>query len=154
MLTSLLSEFERVMMTTKTTPKLAITAEYLDEVTGVESIITGGLTARLIRYTLQTRYDENPISFVVSNEKGTVGGMFYYQYVQWHGAVQDISKEVEQLSKTAQRSVERIEEYGFDNQLWVLSQIIERINEGQIKSQRLIEKCLAYAEIITGKVRA
>lgn len=140
------------MMTTKTTPKLAITAEYLNEVTGVESIIMG--TAHLIRYTMMTRHDEDPISFVVSNEKGTVGGMFYYQYVQWHGAVEDTYKEVEQLSKTAQRSVERIEEYGFDNQLWVLSQIIERINEGQIKSQKLIEKCLAYAEIITGKVRA
>jgi hypothetical protein len=141
-------------MTTTNTTKRAINAEFRGEVDGVVGIYDGN--AYLHRYTVSNRYDGagEPTVFEVTNEKHTVGAMLYYYYISYVGALEDVKKESAQLAEYAQRSIERIEKYGADTQLWVLTQCIDRITKHQNEAVEYLQKCYIYVDIITGQVRA
>jgi hypothetical protein len=141
-------------MNTVANTNQAIRAEYIGEVNGIESLYGGN--AYLHRYTVKHRWDENvePITFEATNEKGTVGALLYYHYINYVGALDDIKKESELLTERAKSSIERIQKYGADTQLWVLQQTIDRINKSQADAQSALEKCYIYVDIATRSVRA
>jgi hypothetical protein len=136
----------------KRTP--AITCTSRGEILGVESVIFGN--AYLYSYTIPNRWDnEAPlVTFEVSNERGTVGGMLYHHFVQYVGALQDAAKENTNVVEASKRSLERIEEWGSDFQLYVIPQIVHRIEKENAVANSHLEKCYIYADIVLGKIRA
>jgi len=141
-------------MTTTTERKAKITTEVLATLEDAESIYLG--KAQLIRYSMANWHDTNGerTEFDVANTKGTVGGAVYLHFINYHGYMQDIKRENEKLSRYAQEAVQRIEEFGQDTKLWILTQIIHRINEYQQKADDELQMCYVYAEIVTKQIKA
>jgi hypothetical protein len=146
----------KLQMSTAVTTEFVSTivrSEFLGEEPGEGMYMTN--TVRRSRFTVKERYgDKEFYTIEVTDAKGTVGAMMHYYFIQYWGYAGDTAKLGSKLVERAQLVADKLEENGYYNQTWSLSQIVDEIEKNQKNAAEALDKFYIYADIARGYIKA